>query len=60
MDRTRRQLLKASFAAGLAAATPAFAASRVERTSARTRSGRILGLRDGELHVFRGIRYGAD
>ena len=60
MDRTRRQLLKASFAAGVAAATPAFAVSRVERTSARTRSGRILGLRDGELHVFRGIRYGAD
>ncbi|MEG2942411.1 MAG: carboxylesterase family protein, partial [Thermomonas sp.] len=45
---------------GLAAATPAFAAPRIERTSARTRSGRILGLRDGDLHVFRGIRYGAD
>ena len=60
MDRTRRRLLKTSVAMGLAATTPAFAMGRVERTSARTRSGRILGLRDGELHVFRGIRYGAD
>ena len=45
---------------GLAAASPSFATARIERTSARTRSGRILGLRDGDLHVFRGIRYGAD
>jgi para-nitrobenzyl esterase len=60
MDRTRRQLLKASLAAGLAAAAPALANPRIERSSARTRSGRILGLRDGDLHVFRGIPYGAD
>ena len=60
MDRTRRQVLKASLAVGLTAATPAFATGRIERTPARTRSGRILGLRDGELHVFRGIPYGAD
>ena len=60
MDRTRRQLLKTSIALGLAAATPAFAKGRIERTSARTRSGRVLGARDGDLHVFRGIRYGAD
>lgn len=60
MDSTRRQLLKTSIALGLAAATPALAASRIERTSARTRSGRVLGTRDGDLHVFRGIRYGAD
>jgi len=60
MDHARRQLLKASLAMGLAAASPSFATARIERTSARTRSGRILGLRDGDLHVFRGIRYGAD
>jgi para-nitrobenzyl esterase len=60
MDRTRRQVLKASLAAGLAASAPVFAAGRIERTSARTRSGRILGQRNGDLHVFRGIPYGAD
>ena len=60
MDRARRQVLKASLAAGLAASAPAFATGRFERTSARTRSGRILGSRNGELHVFRGIPYGAD
>ena len=60
MDRKRRQVLKASLAMGLAAAAPAIAASRMERTSARTRSGRILGQRNRDLHVFRGIRYGAD
>ena len=60
MDRARRQVLKASLAAGLAASTPAFAAGRFERTSASTRSGRILGSRNGALLVFRGIPYGAD
>ena len=60
MDRARRQVLKASLAVGLMAATPAFAKGRIERTSARTRSGRILGTHNGDLHVFRGIRYGAD
>ena len=60
MDHARRQLLKASLAMGLAAASPSFANARIERTSARTRGGRVLGLRDGDLHVFRGIRYGAD
>ncbi|RZA34814.1 MAG: carboxylesterase/lipase family protein [Lysobacteraceae bacterium] len=52
--------MKASLATGLAASAPVFAAGRIERTSARTRSGKILGLRNGELHVFRGIPYGAD
>jgi para-nitrobenzyl esterase len=60
MDRTRRQVLKAALAAGLAVSAPVFAAGRNERTSARTRSGRILGQRNGDLHVFRGIPYGAD
>ena len=60
MDRARRQVLKASLAAGLAASAPAFAAERFERMTAHTRSGRILGLRNGELLVFRGIPYGTD
>lgn len=60
MDHARRQLLMASVALGLTAATPAFGTALIERTLARTRSGRVLGLRDGGLHVFRGIRYGAD
>ncbi|GHC11775.1 carboxylesterase/lipase family protein [Thermomonas carbonis] len=60
MDRDRRHLLKASLALALAASAPGFAATGIERSSARTRSGRILGLRSGDLHVFRGIRYGAD
>lgn len=61
MDRERRDVLKASLAFGLAASAPAFASSpRIERSSARTRSGRVLGVRSGDLHVFRGIRYGAD
>jgi para-nitrobenzyl esterase len=60
MDRARRQVLKASLAAGLVASAPVFAAARNERTYARTRSGRILGQRNGDLHVFRGIPYGAD
>ena len=60
MDRDRRRLLQAWCALGLAASVPAFAAPRNGRSSARTRSGRVLGVRDGDLHVFRGIRYGAD
>ena len=60
MDRERRRLLQASFAFGLAASSPTFARARVEHSTARTRSGRCLGQRDGALHVFRGIPYGAD
>ncbi len=60
MDSARRRLLKTSLALGLAATTPTFAAPRIERTTARTRSGRILGLRENGVHVFRGIPYGAD
>jgi para-nitrobenzyl esterase len=60
MDRARRRLLQAPLAFGLAVAWPGAARARVERSAARTRSGRILGMRDGDLHVFRGIRYGAD
>ena len=60
MDRIRRRLLQTSVALGLAATTPGFAASGIERSSARTRSGRIFGLRDNGVHVFRGIPYGAD
>lgn len=60
MDRQRRGLLKASLALGAAASMPALASPRRERSAARTRSGRVLGLRQGDLHVFRGIPYGAN
>jgi len=60
MDRTRRRLLQAPLVFGLAATTPSFAAPRIVRSAAHTRSGRILGIRDDDLHVFRGIPYGAD
>lgn len=60
MDRQRRGLLKASLALGVAASMPALANLRSERSAARTRSGRVLGVRQGELHVFRGIPYGAN
>lgn len=60
MDRERRDLLKASLALGVAASMPALASARSEPSAARTRSGRILGMRNGDLHVFRGIPYGAN
>jgi para-nitrobenzyl esterase len=58
IDRRRRRLLGAA-AAGVIAASPvvrAAAGAQIVRTSA----GRVRGLKDGDLQVFRGIRYGAD
>ena len=58
MDSARRRLLKTSLALGLAATTPAFAAPRIERTTARTRSGRILGLRSEAVEETLGFSFG--
>jgi para-nitrobenzyl esterase len=57
-DRLRRRLLGALSLGGLAAVPLARAsnASPVIRTTA----GRVRGMVDGDLMVFRGIRYGAD
>jgi len=62
MDAMRRRLLKGgSVALGAAMLAPgAHAASGEAASFARTRSGRIAGARHDGVHVFKGIRYGAD
>lgn len=58
----RRGFLKQSALAGLAVALPAAAlpASTAVHVTARVRGGRIGGVREQGVHVFRGVRYGAD
>jgi para-nitrobenzyl esterase len=59
IDPRRRALLGTGAAlAVLAAATPAHGAT--SGPVVRTTHGRVRGFRDGDLQVFRGIRYGAD
>src|SRR5262245_6091944 len=58
VDRARRSLLLAGAALGvcrIAAAGAARGAAVI-----RTTAGRVRGFTDGDLQVFRGIRYGAD
>ena len=57
IDLRRRRLLGAGTALGACAVTLARAAPD---PVIRTRAGRVRGFIDGELQVFRGIRYGAD
>ncbi|WP_420145264.1 carboxylesterase/lipase family protein [Sphingobium sp.] len=52
----RRSFIGAGLA--LAVTTPAWAAKGDPIVT--TRNGRIRGTREGELHVFRGVRYGQD
>lgn len=55
----RRRFLQIG-AAGIAIATlPGFATSPTHSV-ARVRGGRIAGVREGGVHVFRGVPYGAD
>ena len=58
VDLRRRRLLGTG-AAGLAAlaATP-FVRAAPRAPVVRTRAGRVRGIIDGDLQVFRGIRYG--
>ena len=58
VDRRRRRLLGAA-SLGMLAATP-FARSAAASPVVRTSAGRVRGTLDGDLQIFRGIRYGAD
>lgn len=64
MELTRRSILR-TLAAGAGALavrhfSPRLSARAVDDAVATTTAGRVRGLRDAEIHVFKGIRYGAD
>ena len=56
---TRRATLGAAAALGASALSPA-EAQPARRPVARTRYGSVRGMMDGDVAVFKGIRYGAD
>jgi para-nitrobenzyl esterase len=58
VDARRRRLLGAGAAGAMLAALPAIAERHAPLV--RTTAGRVRGRADGDLQVFRGIRYGAD
>ncbi|MBC8025609.1 MAG: carboxylesterase family protein, partial [Steroidobacteraceae bacterium] len=58
-DPRRRALLGAGAALTLVAAAPRTHAA-TSGPIVRTTFGRVRGIVDGDLQVFRGIRYGAD
>src|SRR5690606_27954095 len=63
MQRARREFIQQAIAtAAIAAlAPPALcAAPSPSRSHARVRGGRVAGTREGGVHVFRGLGYGAD
>ena len=61
MDAGRRVFLQQAALIGAATGAPRLLATTSEAaTLARTRSGRVAGYRDHGMHVFKGIRYGAD
>ncbi len=61
-ERRRLLRLAAVSAAATLAPAAAFAAPSPSPTTshARVRGGRVAGTREGGVHVFRGLRYGAD
>ena len=58
-DGGRRRVLLAGLATG-ACTSPWASAARTRGAVVRTNAGRVRGFTDGDLNVFRGIRYGAD
>ena len=58
IDRQRRRLLGAASIGVLAASPLSYAASAAPVI--RTSAGRVRGLIDDDLQIFRGLRYGAD
>jgi para-nitrobenzyl esterase len=59
VDAVRRRLLAAGAAGTALACMPAISRARGAPV-VRTTAGRVRGRFDGELQIFRGIRYGAD
>ncbi|KLJ00087.1 carboxylesterase/lipase family protein [Luteimonas sp. FCS-9] len=59
-DPHRRRWLQAGALAGAFAALPAALAANPRTTVARVAGGRIGGAIEDGVHVFRGVRYGAD
>ncbi len=58
IDPPRRRLLQAGAALGICATSLAQASAA--RPVVRTTAGRVRGFTDGDLQIFRGIRYGAN
>jgi para-nitrobenzyl esterase len=59
VDAVRRRLLAAGAAGTALACMPAISRARGAPV-VRTTAGRVRGRFDGDLQIFRGIRYGAD
>lgn len=62
MASSRRRFLQQAALSGAACLLPATVAGMASpaHVAARTRSGRVVGTREHGVHVFRGLRYGAD
>ncbi|MFT4180191.1 MAG: carboxylesterase family protein [Thermomonas sp.] len=60
MPMQRRRFLHGAALAVAAGAMPLAVAASPAHVAARVRGGRVLGVREDGIHVFRGLRYGAD
>lgn len=55
-----RTLVAGAGALAVGGLSPSIAAQTREVAGATTTAGRVRGFRDAEIHVFKGVRYGAD